>query len=35
MLGTGMPWGIIMSFFAMGVVAGLLSARIARQKADN
>ncbi len=35
MLGTGMPWGIILSFFAIGIMAGLISARIARHKADN
>ena len=29
-----MPWGIILSFFAMGIMAGLISARIARQKLD-
>ena len=29
-----MPWGIILSFFAMGLMAGLLSARVARQKSD-
>lgn len=34
MLGSGMPWGIILSFFAMGIMAGLISARIARQKLD-
>lgn len=30
-----MPWGIILSFFAIGIIAGIVSARIGRQKADN
>ncbi len=30
-----MPWGIILSFFAIGIMAGLISARLGRQKTDN
>lgn len=34
MIGSGMPWHIIMSFFAIGIVAGLISAKMARQKTN-
>jgi len=32
MIGAGMPWHIILTFFAIGIMAGLISAKVARQK---
>jgi len=32
MLGEGMPWHIILTFFAIGLLMGLISARMGREK---
>lgn len=32
MLGTGMPWHIILPFFIIGIVLGLVSAQTGRKR---